>query len=341
MYIREIRNPLYFQELCQALLTAEYEDFETVRDYNGDKGNDGYLPSRRRLYAIHCPVKSDKTPAKFREKINGDLRKAVALRDKHGYDIKEWVFVTPEPLSLELRSHVSAQATAAGFESGVNLSDKRLQDLFYKHAHLHPIFPDLAAVNLREDIHRAAESVVSNLGPVTIEYKARDKGWRSLMTAGDLKTYGRGTMFLGFALSLLVLVIFVFLLPETRLFPPLMILVVFVLGTGAILNLIGSDLTTKGYGRFAINVAWLRWQVLALEFARGDGGAVKAVSVVAACPICRSEVRLEDLPKGSDHRLMGFCQNNPQMHTFTFDPTTFTGFHYPMVWREVNADKRR
>lgn len=36
MYIREIRNPLHFQELCQALLTAEYEDFETVRDYNGD-----------------------------------------------------------------------------------------------------------------------------------------------------------------------------------------------------------------------------------------------------------------------------------------------------------------
>jgi hypothetical protein len=49
MYIREIRNPLHFQELCQALLTAEYEDFETVRDYNGDKGNDGYSPSRRRL----------------------------------------------------------------------------------------------------------------------------------------------------------------------------------------------------------------------------------------------------------------------------------------------------
>lgn len=341
MYIREIRNPLHFQELCQALLTAEYEDFETVRDYNGDKGNDGYSPSRRRLYAIHCPIKSDKMPAKFREKINGDLRKAVALRDEHGYDIKEWVFVTPEPLSVELRSYVSAQTTAAGFESGINLSDKRLQDLFYKHTHLHPLFPDLAAVNLHEDIHRAAESVVSNLGPVTIRYEARDKGWRSLTTAGELKSFGRWAVILGFALSLLVLVIFVFLLPETRLFPPLMIPVVFVIGSGMILHLIGSDLTKKGYGRFSIYVAWLRWQVLALDFARGDGGAVKAISVAASCPLCRGEVRLEDLPKGSDYRLMGFCRNNPQMHTFTFDPTTFMGVHYPMVWREVEPAKVR
>jgi hypothetical protein len=154
MCIREIRNPLHFQELCQALLTAEYEDFETVRDYNGDKGNDGYLPSRRRLYAMHCPMKSDKTPAKYREKIDSDLSKAVALRDEHGYDIKEWFFVTPEPLSLELRTYVTAKANAARFDKGVNLSDKRLQDLFYKHTHLHPLFPDLAAVNLRDDIHR-------------------------------------------------------------------------------------------------------------------------------------------------------------------------------------------
>lgn len=265
----------------------------------------------------------------------------MALRDEHGYDIKEWVFVTPEPLSLELRSYVTAQATAAGFEAGINLSDKRLQDLFYKHTHLHPLFPDLAAVNLREDIHRAAESVVSNLGPMTIEYQARDKGWRSLTTTGELKTYGRGVMILGVALSVLVLIVFVFLLPETGLFPLLMIPVVFVMGSGMILHLIGTDLTKKGYSRFSINVAWLRWRVLALEFARGDGGAVKAVSVVATCPLCRGEVRLEDLPNGSDYRLMGFCQNNPQMHTFTFDPTTFMGVHYPMVWREVVADKVR
>lgn len=341
MYIREIRNPLYFQELCQALLTAEYDDFETVRDYNGDKGNDGYSPSLRRLYAIHCPVKSDKTPAKFREKINGDLRKAVALRDEYGYDVGEWVFVTPEPLSVELRSYLTTQATAAGFEAGVNLSDKRLQDLFYKHTHLHPLFPDLAAVNLREDIHRAAESLVRNLGPLTIEYRARDKGWRSLVTVGELKSYGRLAMILGGVLSLLVLVVFAFLLPETRLFPPLMIPVVFTVGSGMILQLMGSDLTKKGYSRFSVNVAWLRWQVLALEFARGDGGAVRAVSVEASCPICRGEVRLEDLPKGSDYRLMGFCQNTPQLHTFTFDPTTFTGVHYPMVWREADPDKRR
>jgi hypothetical protein len=286
-------------------------------------------------------MKADKTPAKFREKINSDLRKAIALRDQYGYDIREWVFVTPEPLSIELRSYVIAQATAAGFEAGVNLSDKRLQNLFYKHPHLHPLFPDLAVVNLREDIHKATESVVSNLGPVTIQYEARDKGWRPLTTVGKLKSFGRRAMILGIALSLFVLVAFAFLLPGTRLFPLLMIPVVFIMGSGAILHLIESDLTKKGYGRFSIYIAWLRWQVLALEFARADGGAVKAITVVAACPLCLGEVRLEDLPKVSDYRLMGFCQNNPQMHTFTFDPTTFLGVYYPMVWREVDLAKVR
>jgi hypothetical protein len=140
--------------------------------------------------------------------------------------------------------------------------------------------------------------VVNDLGPLTIHYEARDKGWRSLMTAGELKSYGLWTMIAGIILSLFVLITFVFLLPGGNRFPSLMIPVIFITGSGAILQLIGSDLSKKGYGRFSINVAWLRWQVISLDFARGEGGIIKAISVTAACPICRGEVCLNDLPKG-------------------------------------------
>jgi hypothetical protein len=55
--------------------------------------------------------------------------------------------------------------------------------------------------------------------------------------------------------------------------------------------------------------------------------------VGAICPICSGRVFLRSLPPGSDFRCMGMCEKNPQLHAFTFDPTTMFGSHYPIVWR--------
>jgi len=93
--IREIRNAQYFQDFCQQLLAAEYEDFQAIDDSRGDRGSDGYVPSKRRLFAIYCP-ESHPTPDKYyKDKIRSDLGKAVRLRDEFGYEIDDWMFLTP------------------------------------------------------------------------------------------------------------------------------------------------------------------------------------------------------------------------------------------------------
>jgi hypothetical protein len=57
--------------------------------------------------------------------------------------------------------------------------------------------------------------------------------------------------------------------------------------------------------------------------------------ITGICPFCDSEVALKNMPPGSDLKVMGFCTWNSDMHTFSFDHTTFTGVYYPIVWRKV------
>src|SRR5437867_1749652 len=112
MRIREIRNSEYFQDFCQKLFAAEWDDFQSIDDSGGDKGNDGYIPSQGRLFAIYCPEKP--ASADYKTKIKGDLAKAVSLRDTYKYKIQEWIFVTPEPLSEDLTRFLTTEAAAVG-----------------------------------------------------------------------------------------------------------------------------------------------------------------------------------------------------------------------------------
>jgi hypothetical protein len=67
---------------------------------------------------------------------------------------------------------------------------------------------------------------------------------------------------------------------------------------------------------------------------REDGNQRLSFEKVGAIrPICGGRVFLRSLPPGSDFRCMGMCEKNPQLHAFTFDPTTMFGSHYPIVWR--------
>jgi hypothetical protein len=47
--------PQEFIRLCNAVLIAEHgDDFLPIDDDRGDRGNDGYLKSQRRMFAGHC-----------------------------------------------------------------------------------------------------------------------------------------------------------------------------------------------------------------------------------------------------------------------------------------------
>ncbi|MBD0373737.1 MAG: hypothetical protein ICV60_23095, partial [Pyrinomonadaceae bacterium] len=152
MRIREIRDAQLFQDFCQQLLAAEYEDFQAIDDSGGDSGSDGYVPSKRRLFAIYCP-ESTPTPKKYyQDKIRSDLGKAVKLRDELGYEIDDWMFLTPAPLAEELHRYISEKAKEAGFGRGISWSEKNILTLLLKHTHLKPLYPDLFIDDLQGEM---------------------------------------------------------------------------------------------------------------------------------------------------------------------------------------------
>jgi hypothetical protein len=53
--IQLITVPQEFTRLCNAVLEAEHgDDFLLIDDDQADRGNDGYLKSKKRLIAMHC-----------------------------------------------------------------------------------------------------------------------------------------------------------------------------------------------------------------------------------------------------------------------------------------------
>jgi tetratricopeptide (TPR) repeat protein len=187
MYIREIRNSQEFQDLCQQLLAAEYDDFQIVDDSSGDKGNDGYVPSKKRLYAIYCPEKHPPPKEYYRDKINSDLRKAVKLRDELGYEIEEWIFITPAPLPEETFRHLAEKSRSLSFKRGLSWSEKNLTPLLLKHSYLQSLYPELFAPDIQKELRVGfAEVTLLQEESVTIQ-RDMHSGFNSLIARLDIK----------------------------------------------------------------------------------------------------------------------------------------------------------
>jgi hypothetical protein len=152
MLISEMRNSQLFQDLCQQLFAAEYDDFQMVDDSYGDKGCDGYVPSRHRLFAIYCPEKSPTPIEYYRSKIRQDLNKAIRLRDEFGYKIDDWIFVTPVALAEELHRFIREISEASGI-NGLSWSAKQLVNLLSKHEEVCRHFPELIMPDLKRELH--------------------------------------------------------------------------------------------------------------------------------------------------------------------------------------------
>lgn len=152
MRISEIRNSQQFQDFCQQVLAAEFPDFQVLDDSSGDKGIDGYIPSSHRLFAMYCPEKFPPRKQYYQKKIRDDLAKAVVLRDKHGYAIDEWIFVTPAPLDEGLQRYLTRKVKEAGFPKTVNWSEKHLLPILLKHNQLERLFPDLFTLDIKREL---------------------------------------------------------------------------------------------------------------------------------------------------------------------------------------------
>jgi predicted NACHT family NTPase len=162
MILREIRDSVFFQELCQRVLAAEYEDFQSIDDSGGDKGNDGYVPSLKRLFAIYCPEK-DRTPkTEYIRKIKSDLKKAIVLRDRYQYEITEWIFVTPSSLPEEVHTFITKQAKTEGV-IGISWSESKLLEILTRHPNVKTLYPELLVPDLQTDIRDGFEALNSKI----------------------------------------------------------------------------------------------------------------------------------------------------------------------------------
>ncbi len=159
--IRNINSPDYFASLCKALLAAENNDFQTIDDSGGDKGNDGYSESTETLFQIYCPEKPEKsTDATFKAKILTDLNKAKALVDSGKYKIRNWVFVTPMELREEVQTYIREEASRRDL-AGIAWASPKLKELLAKHSHLRSQFPDLIQPDVEKKVDVVIDAITS------------------------------------------------------------------------------------------------------------------------------------------------------------------------------------
>ena len=67
-----------------------------------------------------------------------------------------------------------------------------------------------------------------------------------------------------------------------------------------------------------------------------QSGDIYLTHIEGSCPFCESVVNLKQMPKGSSLKIMGFCERNSEMHTFSFDHTTLSGVYYPIKYEKSN-----
>lgn len=145
--IRRIENQDEFKRLFNTLTALEYpSDFEPTKDW-ADFGVDGYVKSKNRVYAVYCPKYSErKTLKQYKDKIRSDFGKIISNLDskKINFIVKEWVFVTPDDLTIEIQDFIKNLTEDKEMKWGT-LTAQTLAPLFMKHKAIHIDFPEITA----------------------------------------------------------------------------------------------------------------------------------------------------------------------------------------------------
>lgn len=174
--ISQITSPDQFSKLCKHLLAAEFDDFQTIDDSGGDKGNDGYSEKQKILFQFYCPKKPNKaTDSKYKLKIKEDLDKAKELVVSGKYIIEKWIFVTPAELREDVQTYIRTEAEARGF-TGIAWASPKLLVFFTKHSFLRSQFPDLIQPDVEQKIDLSNSKIIEHLESVNdVKKKYRTK----------------------------------------------------------------------------------------------------------------------------------------------------------------------
>lgn len=126
-----------------------------------------------------------------------------------------------------------------------------------------------------------------------------------------------GFVLLAIALPFIVIGVFLTSVLVLKLLPVISMMI----GVGFIF--VARPLQTKGYER-----------VGSINLECTELGDLYITEIEGICPFCGSPVKLRSMPKGSSLSIMGFCERNTEMHTFSFDHTRLNGVYYPITWEK-------
>jgi hypothetical protein len=197
--IELITAPQEFTRLCNAVLAAEYgDDFLPIDDDRADHGNDGYLKSEKRVFALHCFKRAQNKgiDAAIRRKMLGDLGKAKTLKEQGLWGVEGWTFLSNYPIP----ESIGREAVELGASAGIDIAWKGpafLASALQRHRHVRDLFPGLQANEIANRLDEIGESLGEPKSrppervPRTLEEKRsllahRPDGWEYLLFAAVL-----------------------------------------------------------------------------------------------------------------------------------------------------------
>lgn len=157
--IAQTVDPTLFTRLCNSLFTAEHgHAYQVIDGTRGDDGNDGWLETEHRVFAIYCPVKPErKKDSDYRDKAFSDFKKVARLRDDGKYFVERWTFVTPRKLPNDVIVDIRKRAQELALEAN-HIEATYLSGLLLKHSHLVKDFPEYQISQLEELVRKALAS---------------------------------------------------------------------------------------------------------------------------------------------------------------------------------------
>jgi len=153
--IAQITNPDEFAKLCNALFTDMFSlDYQVIDGTRSDEGNDGYVKSQKRIFAIYCPKKPErKTDNDYKDKIKSDMLKASRLKEKGIFGIDIWTFVTPRKLSNHVIECMYSEAKKYGLEAS-QVDATFIANNIYQRKHILSGFSQLKTIDLQSQMGR-------------------------------------------------------------------------------------------------------------------------------------------------------------------------------------------
>lgn len=157
--ILKFQSESEFQNFFGQLASAEFDDFQPVEGSGGDDGFDGIRSSV--AYQVYYPTKKSQSLNDYKNKIDKDLKKILVSKDALGFDIKEWILVVPEDLTINVISYLAKKSKETGV-SCTYWGATKLQQLITKHPHIQDSFPLIFLPPVRKGIQNLQEIMVSS-----------------------------------------------------------------------------------------------------------------------------------------------------------------------------------